>query len=96
MLEKAVDFFFFLAALGLCCCTQTLRSCGEWVLLFTEVCRLLLLWSWSLGTRAPVVVAHKLSCSLAHGLFPDPGSNPRLLHWWMDAYPLYLQRIPLT
>ena len=29
--------FFFLAALGLCCCTQAFSSCGEWGLLFVAV-----------------------------------------------------------
>ena len=34
-------FFFFLAALGLRCCTRAFSSCGEWGLLFLAVCRVL-------------------------------------------------------
>ena len=48
--------FFFLAALGLCCCTRAFSSCGERVLLFIAVCRLLItvlqwLLLWSTGSR---------------------------------------------
>ena len=35
-------FLFFLAALGLPCCTQAFSSCGEWGLLFLAVCGLLI------------------------------------------------------
>ena len=28
-----------------------------------------------------------LSCSMAHGIFPDHGSNPCLLHWQADSLP---------
>ena len=35
-------FFFFLAALGLRCCTRAFSSCGERGLLFVAVCRLLI------------------------------------------------------
>ena len=37
------------------------------------------------GTRASVVVAHRLSCSAACGIFPDQGSNPCPLHWQVDS-----------
>ena len=45
--SEAVDlfrfsFFFFLAVLGLRCCTQAFSSCGEWGLLFVAVHRLLI------------------------------------------------------
>ena len=33
--------YFFLAVLGLRCCTWAFSSCGEWGLLFVAVCRLL-------------------------------------------------------
>ena len=42
-----------------------------------------------------VVVAHKLSCSPAYGIFPTQGSNPRLLHWQADSVPLCHQGSPL-
>ena len=32
-------------------------------------------------SSGPVVEAHGLSCSTAHGIFPGQGSNPCLLHW---------------
>ena len=31
--------------------------------------------------RASVVVASRLSCPMAHGIFPDQESNPCPLHW---------------
>ena len=34
------------------------------------------------------VVAHRLSCFMACGIFPDQGSNPCPLHWQADSYPL--------
>ena len=44
---KSQEFFFyflvfFLAVLSLCCCTWALSSCGEWGLLFSAVCGLLM------------------------------------------------------
>ena len=38
---------------------------------------------WCTGS---VVVAHRLSCSAACGIFPDQGSNPCLLHWQADFF----------
>ena len=38
---------------------------------------------WSTGS---VAVGHGLSCSEAYGIFPDQGSNPRLLHWQADGF----------
>ena len=35
-------FFFFLAALGLCCCAQAFSSCGEQGVFFVAVHRLLI------------------------------------------------------
>ena len=39
----------------------------------------------ALGTWASVVVARRLSCSVACGIFPDQGSNPCPLHWQVDS-----------
>ena len=36
---------------------------------------------WSTGS---VVVAHRLSCPAAYGIFPVQGSNQCLLHWQVD------------
>ena len=72
-------FFFlinFLAALGLCCCMWAFSSCGERGLLFVAV-RGLLIAVASLvaehGSRCAgsVVVARRLSCSAACGIFLD-------------------------
>ena len=34
-------------------------------------------------------MAHRLSCSLACGIFPDQGSNLCLLHWQADSFFLF-------
>ena len=57
-------FFFFLAALGLCCCAWAFSSCGERGLLFIAVHGLLIaVASLAAGSRrtASVVVACRLS-----------------------------------
>ena len=41
-----------------------------------------------LGHAGSVVVAFRLNCSSACGLFPDWESNPCLLHWQMNSLPL--------
>ena len=41
-----------------------------------------------------VVVAHGPSCSVACGIFPDQGWNPRPLHWQADSQPLRRQGSP--
>ena len=41
------------------------------------------------------IVAHGPSCSVACGIFPDQGSNPRPLHWQADSQPLHHQGSPL-
>ena len=35
-----------------------------------------------------IVVAHRLSCPTACGIFPDQGSNPCLLRWQVASLPL--------
>ena len=42
-----------------------------------------------------VIVVHGLSCSTAHGILPDQGSNLCLLHWQADSVPLSHQGSPL-
>ena len=44
---------FFMAVLGLCCCTQSFSSCGKWGLLFVAVRGLLIV-------VASLVVEHRL------------------------------------
>ena len=41
-----------------------------------------------------VVVAQRLSCSKACGIFSDQESNQSLLHWEVDSLPLSLQGSP--
>ena len=50
----------------------------------------------STGSRraGSVVVAHGPSCPPACGIFPDQGSNLRLLHWQADSQPLRHQGSP--
>ena len=53
-LKKKIYFIYlFLAALGLCCCTQAFSSCGEWGLLFIVVRGLLIVVS-------SLIVEHRL------------------------------------
>ena len=46
---------------------------------------LLLLRSTGSRHAGSVVVARRLSCSAACGIFPDQGSNPCPLHWQADS-----------
>ena len=48
----------------------------------------------SLRVWASAAVAHRLSCSMACGIFLDQGLNPCPLHWQVDSYPVYHQRSP--
>ena len=54
----------------------------------------LLLRSTSSRRVGSVVVAHRPSCSVACGIFPDQGSNPCPLHWQADSQPLRHQGSP--
>ena len=62
----------FLAVLGLCC--------GGWAL----PCGNFSLWSTASRHAGSVVVAHRLSCSSACGIFLDQGSNPGPLYCKAD------------
>ena len=77
-----VDHFLFiclfLVTLGLC--TRVFSSDGEWD--YSSLQRRIAIavgFSWcgaqAPGMRASVVWAHRLSCSMACGIFPDQGSN---------------------
>ena len=50
--------------------------------------------SWALSPDS-IVVAQGLSSSVAYGIFPDQGSNPRLLHWQVDSLTMNHQESPL-
>ena len=58
---------------------------------------------WHVGSAAAVpglystgsmVMVHRLSCSVACGIFPDQESSPCLLHCQVDSLPLNHQRRP--
>ena len=66
-----------LAALGLCCRAQAFSGRGARASLLAE--RRLE------GTQASGVVAHRLSCLVACGIFPEQGLNPSLLPWQVDS-----------
>ena len=56
---------------------------------------LLTLWSAGpKGARESVTVVHGLSCRVAHGIFPDQGSNPYPQHWKVGSWPLDQQGRP--
>ena len=50
----------------------------------------------ALGHVGSRVVAPGLSCSAAHGIFPDQGSNPCPLHCRADSQPLDQQGSPTS
>ena len=54
----------------------------------TVGCVALIIEALGLGSTASVVVAHRLSCSKACGIFPDLGRNSCLLRWQADSLPL--------
>ena len=43
-----------------------------------------------------IVVPHRLTCSEAHGILPDRGSNPCCLHWQADFFTTELLGKPST
>ena len=56
-------------------------------------CRLLGAWvsvvaACGLRSCSSCALEHRLSCSVAFGIFADQGSNPCLLNWQADALPL--------
>lgn len=61
-------------------------SCGAWV----SHCSGFSCWR----STGSVVAGHGLSCSTAHGVFPDQGSNLCLLHWQANSLPLSHQEKP--
>ena len=79
--------YLFLAELGLCCCMWAFSSCGEWGLLFVAEHGLQAHGLQQLWHTGSAVVAHRLSCSMACGIFPDKSWNPCPLHWQADSQP---------
>ena len=97
--------YLFMAVLGLRFCTRAFSNCGKWGPLFIAargplIIAASLVAEHRLQTRTgsrragSVIVAHRLSCSVACGIFPDQGSNPCPLHWQADSQPLRHQGSP--
>ena len=68
--------YLLLAALGLHCFARAFSSCGERALLFVAVRGLLIVMAsrcaaQASGVQASLVVAHRLTCSAACGIFLD-------------------------
>ena len=96
---KYLCIYLFMAVLGLRFCARAFSNCGKRGPLFIAVHRPLTIAAslvWSTGSRraGSVIVAHGPSCSAAHGIFPDQGSNPCPLHWQADSQPLRHQGSP--
>ena len=74
-------------------------SCSlHWLLLLqstgSKACRLQKLRSMGSAAAAPKHRLSGLSCPVACGIFPDQGSNPRLLQWQVNCLPLSHQGSP--
>ena len=80
---------YFLAVLGLCCCTQAFSSCDEQA----SHCVASLV-EHGLKGMGSVLMAHRLSCPVPCGTFLDQISNPCLLHWQADSPSLDHEGIP--
>ena len=87
-LKKKKDSFF--TVLGLCCCTWDFSGGNEQV----GGCSLVVEHK-ALGHTGSGVMAHRLSCSTAGGVFLDQGSNPSLLHCQVDSEALDHQGSPV-
>ena len=81
----AARAFLWLWQVGatLCCGVQA-SHCGDF-----SCCR-----AQALGAWVSVVVAHRLSCSVACGIFLDQGSNSCHLHQQADSYHCTTREVP--
>ena len=81
------SFYFicvFLVVPGLCCCAWAFVAVSGLLLGSSFCC----CRAEALGYVGSVVVAHRLSCPTACGIFPDLVLNPCLLHRQADSLPL--------
>ena len=73
-------------------CRGILSSCSGWA---SYCCGFSCCGALGLqGTQASVVLAYRLSCSVACGIFPNQGLNLCLLQWWVGSLPLSHQEAP--
>ena len=76
---------------GTWACCGGFSCCRAWAPGYAGFSRLA---TWALG-QTLVVVAHRLSCSAACGIFPGLGSDLCLLNWHVDSLPLSHQESPV-
>ena len=90
--------YLYLAELGLPCCAgcslAVLRRGYSLAVLRGFLTAVASLVEHGLRHTGSIVVVHRLSCSAAHGTFPDQGWNLCLLHWQVDSLPLSHQGSP--
>ena len=67
-------------------CTGSSFLCGLPLVAATGDCSVARSGLWVCGLRS-CRMAHGLSCSEAHGIFPDQGSSPCPLYWQTDSWP---------
>ena len=84
--------------LGLHCCTGFSPVVESGVYFLVDLRRLLvavasLVVKYKLQSTVSIVVAYRLSCSPACGIFPDQWWNLCLLHWQADSLPISLARV---
>ena len=93
----------FLAAMGLCCCTWTYSSCGEWAYTLRQwtthvgsfsCCRAQAYGIQWLPCTRSVIAAQGLIGSAVCGIFQDQGWNWGPLHCKVDSLPLDQQGNP--
>ena len=98
-----VFVFVYLSGLGLRCCMGCSRGELGLLSSGTQAshqggffrCRARGSRAWASVAAAPrltntgsVVAVHRLSCSVACGIFPDQGWNPPVLYWQVNSLPL--------
>ena len=92
-----VFIYLFLSALGLHCFAWTFSSCSKegllssWGVWASHCSGFSCCGAQALSARASEVTVHGLSCSTAHGIFPDQGSNSHPLNWQADFFFFFLQ-----
>ena len=85
------QFYLFIGYTGSHCFVQAFSSFNPWASHCSGFSR----WEASVVAACGLGnTVHRLSCSMACGIFPHQGSNPCPLHWQVHSYPLHHQRDP--